>query len=176
MRPRLPREGRSLRSQGRRSREGRRGEARSAQGARIPRSTQLFRQAIAHLIMGLGGEDDEDTKARIAAHEERTDRSPTRRSIDAIAAVLLHGGVQPQEPAGRSTDASPTACRVMAMAAHTGCNTVYGSTLAEQPASLSLDELALPGRHHRRLAHGRELHRRPRAAARSFPSASPTSS
>src|SRR5262249_54699612 len=28
----------------------------------------LFRQAVAHLIMGLGGENDKDTKARIAAH------------------------------------------------------------------------------------------------------------
>src|SRR3974377_652967 len=29
---------------------------------------------------------------------------------------------------------------------------------AKQPASLSLDELALPGRHHSRLAAGRKLH------------------
>ena len=43
----------------------------------------------------------------------------------------------------------------------------------EQPASVSLDELALPGRHHGRLAPRRELHRRsrppvggPRAAGR----------
>src|SRR5262249_35016298 len=28
----------------------------------------LLRQAVAHLLMGLGGEDDKDTKARIAAH------------------------------------------------------------------------------------------------------------
>ena len=27
-----------------------------------------MRQAIAHLVMGLGGEDEKDTKARIAAH------------------------------------------------------------------------------------------------------------
>ena len=39
----------------------------------------LLRQAIAHLILGLGGEDDDDTKARIAAYEaEPTARSPTR--------------------------------------------------------------------------------------------------
>ena len=35
---------------------------------------------------------------------------------------------------------------------------------AQQPASLSLDELALPGRRHHRLAAGRKLHRRSRAA------------
>ncbi|MBK9316843.1 MAG: hypothetical protein IPM55_21740 [Acidobacteria bacterium] len=28
----------------------------------------LFRQTVAHLLMGLGGEDDQDTRARIAAH------------------------------------------------------------------------------------------------------------
>jgi len=37
---------------------------------------------------------------------------------------------------------------VMAMAAHTGCNTVYGSTRPTS-ASLSVDELALPGRRNR---------------------------
>src|SRR6478735_2788828 len=34
---------------------------------------QLMRQAIAHLVMGLGGEDEKDTQARIAAHGEITD-------------------------------------------------------------------------------------------------------
>src|SRR5205823_9263853 len=29
---------------------------------------QLFRKAVAHIILGLGGEDDEDTARRIAAH------------------------------------------------------------------------------------------------------------
>ena len=37
---------------------------------------------------------------------------------------------------------------------------------AEQPASVSLDELALPGRRHGRLADGRELHRRSRPPIR----------
>src|SRR5207245_1235383 len=30
----------------------------------------MLRQAVAHLLMGLGGEDDKDTRSRIAAHEK----------------------------------------------------------------------------------------------------------
>jgi pyruvate-ferredoxin/flavodoxin oxidoreductase len=59
----------------------------------------LLRQAIAHLIMGLGGEDEDDTKARIAPtklHGEITDA----QLVEAIAAVLLteafnHKNLQP---------------------------------------------------------------------------------
>jgi hypothetical protein len=28
----------------------------------------MFRQAVAHMLMALGGEDDKDTKGRMAAH------------------------------------------------------------------------------------------------------------
>src|SRR5262249_37563672 len=35
---------------------------------------ELFRQAVAHLLMGLGGETDKDTKARIAKHGPISDR------------------------------------------------------------------------------------------------------
>src|SRR6185436_10697809 len=34
----------------------------------------LFRQAVAHLLMGLGGEDDKDTKGRMAAHGPISDK------------------------------------------------------------------------------------------------------
>src|SRR5713101_3614502 len=34
----------------------------------------LFRQAVAHMLMGLGGEDDKDTKGRIAAHPPISDK------------------------------------------------------------------------------------------------------
>src|SRR5579863_3942510 len=34
-----------------------------------PAAYALLRQAISHLVLGLGGEDDRDTKARIAAYE-----------------------------------------------------------------------------------------------------------
>src|SRR5215469_6759177 len=32
---------------------------------------ELLRQTVTHLILGLGGEDDDDTRARISAHEEK---------------------------------------------------------------------------------------------------------
>ncbi len=58
MRPVYPRQERPLRRQGRRARKERRRPPRSAQGNATQTSTQLLRQAIAHLILGLGGEDD----------------------------------------------------------------------------------------------------------------------
>src|SRR5215510_2610922 len=36
--------------------------------ARSQEEYDLFRQAVAHLLMGLGGEDDKDTRGRMAAH------------------------------------------------------------------------------------------------------------
>ena len=52
--------------------------------ARSQEEYDLFRQAVAHLLMGLGGEDDKDTKARMKALGEISDRDV----IGAIAAVL----------------------------------------------------------------------------------------
>jgi hypothetical protein len=42
--------------------------------ARSQEEYDLFRQAVAHLLMGLGGEDDKDTKERIAGHGPISDR------------------------------------------------------------------------------------------------------
>ena len=88
----------------------------------------LLRQAVAHMLMGLGGEDDKDTKARIAAHGPISDRDV----IDAVIAVMRqeafnHKNLQPID--GRLANGMS----VMAMAAHTGCNTVYGSTPPNNP-------------------------------------------
>jgi len=92
----------------------------------------LLRQAIAHLILGLGGEDVKDTKARIAAYEAEHGAITDAQLIEAIAAVLLteafnHKSLQPID--GRLANGMS----VMAMAAHTGCNTVYGSTSPNNP-------------------------------------------
>ena len=89
---------------------------------------QLFRQAVAHLLMGLGGEDDRDTKARIAKNGPISDHD----LINAVVTVLLqeafnHKGLQAVD--GRLANGMS----VMAMAAHTGCNTVYGSTPPNNP-------------------------------------------
>ena len=88
----------------------------------------LYRQAVAHLLMGLGGEDDKDTKARIAEHGPISDQD----IVHALTAVLRqeafnHKNLQPID--GRLANGQ---C-VMAMAAHTGCNTVYGSTPPNNP-------------------------------------------
>jgi pyruvate-ferredoxin/flavodoxin oxidoreductase len=96
--------------------------------ARNPQEYELLRQTIAHLVMGLGGEDEKDTKRRIAAHGEITDAD----LVHAIATVMLqeafnHMNLQAID--GRIANGMS----VMAMAAHTGCNTVYGSTPANNP-------------------------------------------
>jgi pyruvate-ferredoxin/flavodoxin oxidoreductase len=92
----------------------------------------LLRQAIAHLILGLGGEDVADTKDRIAAYEKEHGAITDAQLVEAIAAVLLveafnHKNLQPID--GRAANGMS----VMAMAAHTGCNTVYGSTAPNNP-------------------------------------------
>jgi len=96
--------------------------------ARNQEEYDLLRQAIAHLLMGLGGEDEKDTKARIARNGPISDQE----LIDAIVAILLqeafnHKGLQAVD--GRLANGMS----VMAMAAHTGCNTVYGSTPPNNP-------------------------------------------
>jgi pyruvate-ferredoxin/flavodoxin oxidoreductase len=97
-----------------------------------PGEYALLRQAIAHLVMGLGGEDVKDTKARIAAYEAEHGAITDAQLVEAIAAVLLteafnHKSLQPID--GRLANGMS----VMAMAAHTGCNTVYGSTSPNNP-------------------------------------------
>ncbi|HEX8812611.1 MAG TPA: 2-oxoacid:acceptor oxidoreductase family protein, partial [Terracidiphilus sp.] len=100
--------------------------------AEDPAGYAQLKQAITHLILGLGGEDDKDTKARIAAHEKEHGEITDAQLIEAIAAVLLteafnHKSLQPVD--GRLANGMS----VMAMAAHTGCNTVYGSTSPNNP-------------------------------------------
>jgi pyruvate-ferredoxin/flavodoxin oxidoreductase len=109
------------------------GAARFAQlQATSPAEYALLRQAIAHLILGLGGEDEKDTRARIAAHEAANGFLTDAQLVEAIAAVLLteafnHKNLQAVD--GRLANGMS----VMAMAAHTGCNTVYGSTAPNNP-------------------------------------------
>ena len=97
-----------------------------------PAEYALLKQAVAHLILGLGGEDVKDTKARIAAYEAEHGEITDAQLIEALAAVLLteafnHKNLQPVD--GRLANGMS----VMAMAAHTGCNTVYGSTAPNNP-------------------------------------------
>jgi pyruvate-ferredoxin/flavodoxin oxidoreductase len=93
---------------------------------------KLLRQTIAHLILALGGEDEADTLDRIKAYEEKNGPITDAQMVEAMAAVLLtdafnHKSLQPVD--GRLANGMS----VMAMAAHTGCNTVYGSTAPNNP-------------------------------------------
>ena len=97
-----------------------------------PGEYALLRQAIAHLVLGLGGEDVKDTQARIAAYEAENGIITDAQLVEAMVAVLLteafnHKSLQPID--GRLANGMS----VMAMAAHTGCNTVYGSTSPNNP-------------------------------------------
>ena len=78
--------------------------------------------------MGLGGEDEQDTDARLAGRREIADRE----IVAALTAVMRqeafnHKNLQSVD--GRLANGMA----VMAMGAHTGCNTVYGSTPPNNP-------------------------------------------
>jgi pyruvate-ferredoxin/flavodoxin oxidoreductase len=97
-----------------------------------PKAYELLRQGLAHLILGLGGEDDVDTRDRIAAYEQVHGPISDTQFVEVLAVVLLteafnHKSLQPID--GRLANGMS----VMAMAAHTGCNTVYGSTSPNNP-------------------------------------------
>jgi pyruvate-ferredoxin/flavodoxin oxidoreductase len=148
MRPCLPRQERPLPGQGRRTRKVRRCAPRSPEAERNPEEYKLLKQLTAHLILGLGGENTEDTKC---AHQHlmkrRTAPSPMQQTCGSDRGDPAHRSFQSQEPAaGRWTpgqrherDGDGGAHRLQ-----------HGLRLnrAQQSASLSVDELALPGRHH----------------------------
>jgi pyruvate-ferredoxin/flavodoxin oxidoreductase len=97
-----------------------------------PNGYAYLRQAVSHLILGLGGENETDTLKRIAAYEAANGVLTDEQLVEAISAVLLteafnHKNLQPVD--GRLANGMS----VMAMAAHTGCNTVYGSSAPNNP-------------------------------------------
>lgn len=97
-----------------------------------PTQYELFRKTVAHTIMGLGGEDDEDTALRIANYEAQHGLITDEQLVFGIAAVLRqdafnHKDLQAVD--GRRANGMS----VMMMGASTGCNTVYGSTPPSNP-------------------------------------------
>ncbi len=93
-----------------------------------PEAHTLFKRAVAHIIMGLGGETDEDTTDRLASHGDISNA----QIVEAMVAVMRqtafnHDTLQALD--GRLSNGMS----VMAMGAHTGCNTVYGSTPPNNP-------------------------------------------
>ena len=100
----------------------------AALAAKKPDEHALFTRAVAQLLMGLGGEDDADTETRLAAHGPISDAE----LVDALVTVMEteaynHRDLQAID--GRLANGMS----VMAMGAHTGCNTVYGSTPPNNP-------------------------------------------
>ncbi|MHC4903233.1 MAG: 2-oxoacid:acceptor oxidoreductase family protein, partial [Planctomycetota bacterium] len=89
---------------------------------------QRFRRAVAHLLMGLGGENAKDIDERLKAR----DPIPDAEIIDAIVTVVrqdAHNHKDLRSIEGRLSNGMS----VMAMGANTGCNTVYGSTPPNNP-------------------------------------------
>lgn len=100
--------------------------------ARDEKEYQLFRKAVAHVIMGLGGENDKDTAGRIADHEAKHGAITDEQIIKAIAAVMRQDAFNHKEL--QSIDGrNANGMSVMFMGASTGCNTVYGSTPPSNP-------------------------------------------
>ena len=96
--------------------------------ARDPKQHALLVRTVAHILMRLGGDTDADTTARLEAHGPITNED----MIDAITAVMRQEAFNHQHLQaldGRLANGQS----VMAMAAHTGCNTVYGSTPPNNP-------------------------------------------
>ena len=95
---------------------------------RSPEEYDLLRQAVAHLILGLGGEDGRDTKERIAQNGPISDQA----IVDALTSVLRQEAFNHKHLQAIDGRLANGMC-VMAMTAHTGCNTVYGSTPPNNP-------------------------------------------
>ncbi|MEZ5302840.1 MAG: 2-oxoacid:acceptor oxidoreductase family protein [Verrucomicrobiales bacterium] len=88
----------------------------------------LLKRAFAHIILGIGGENEEDTDARLAAHGEITDEE----LIGGLCAVLNQDAFNHKRL--QATDGRlANGMSVMFMGASTGCNTVYGSTPPSNP-------------------------------------------
>jgi pyruvate-ferredoxin/flavodoxin oxidoreductase len=88
----------------------------------------LYRRAVAHIVMGLGGESEEDTTKRLEAHGPISDEE----IVGGLRAVMRqdafnHRDLQAVD--GRRANGMS----VMFMGASTGCNTVYGSTPPSNP-------------------------------------------
>jgi pyruvate-ferredoxin/flavodoxin oxidoreductase len=93
---------------------------------------QLLRKTYAHVIVGLGGENDEDTAKRIAGFEAKHGAITDAQLIGGLAAVLQQDAFNHKEL--QSVDGRrANGMSVMMMGASTGCNTVYGSTPPANP-------------------------------------------
>ncbi|MCC7301860.1 MAG: 2-oxoacid:acceptor oxidoreductase family protein [Bacteroidia bacterium] len=92
------------------------------------KSYLIFRRTVLQVLMGFGAEDTKETEKRIAAEFKGSDAELIR----ALCTVLKtdahnHSGLRAIE------GFAPNGMAAMAMTAHTGCNTVFGSTPPNNP-------------------------------------------
>ncbi len=93
---------------------------------------ELFRKTYAHAIVGLGGENEEDTAKRIADYEAKHGAITDDQLVAGLVAVLRTDAFNHKEL--QSIDGRrANGMSVMMMGASTGCNTVYGSTPPSNP-------------------------------------------
>ncbi|GMQ92799.1 MAG: hypothetical protein BMS9Abin12_0276 [Acidimicrobiia bacterium] len=89
---------------------------------------ERLRLLVSHSLLGLGGETLEDTEARIDAYGYVTDQD----IVDALVVTMRQDAFNHRDL--QALDGTvPNGMSVMAMGAHTGCNTVYGSTPPNNP-------------------------------------------
>ena len=100
----------------------------AALAALHPEQHQLFVRTVAHTIMGLGGDSEKDTDVRLEQNGPISDED----IVDALATVLEQESFNHKHLQALDGRLDNGQC-VMAMAAHTGCNTVYGSTPPNNP-------------------------------------------
>jgi len=91
-------------------------------------SYQRITRLVAHSLMGLGGEDFDDTQSRLDARDDLTDAD----IVEALVATMRQDAFNHRDLQAID-ETVPNGMSVMAMGAHTGCNTVYGSTLPNNP-------------------------------------------
>ena len=103
-------------------------ESLAALAALHPEQHALFVRTVAHVVMGLGGDSDKDTAVRLEARGPISDEE----IVDALATVLEQESFNHKDLQALDGRLDNGQC-VMAMAAHTGCNTVYGSTPPNNP-------------------------------------------
>ena len=91
-------------------------------------SYDRLRMLVAHSIFGLGGETIDDTASRVHAHGEITDQ----QIVDALVVTMRQDAFNHRDLQALDGTVA-NGMSVMAMGAHTGCNTVYGSTPPNNP-------------------------------------------
>jgi pyruvate-ferredoxin/flavodoxin oxidoreductase len=94
---------------------------------RDPASYEIFRRTVLHLLMGYGGENAADTDGNTAKF------AGSDTDLHAGIVAVLRQDANNHSKLQTIEGFTPHGMSAMAMAAHTGCNTVYGSTPPSNP-------------------------------------------